>query len=221
MNTTRTLASLVALTLAAPGSAAVLIDFNNVDTDQNVLFADSTSDVATSILAETNQTNTPVTFTNSLGLLANASGQSSATNGSGTLTGTTSVVIASGFKFDAISFNLQGTPGNALPEATSVFVEALNGGNVVGSGTLNLGGNGENRIRIIGDAGEIFTGFRITLGPTGGTVDSISQVRIGGVAAIPGGPAVPEPATWAMMLGGFAMLGAAARWRGRAAVTFA
>lgn len=221
MKTIGTLVSLVALTLAAPASAAVLIDFNNVDTDQNVLFADSTSVVASSIIAETNQTNTPVTFTNTLGLLANASGQSSATNGSGTLTGTTSIVIASGFKFDAISFNLQGTPGNAIPEATSVFVEALNGGDVIGSGTLDLGGNGENRIRIVGDAGEIFTSFRITLTPTGGTVDSISQVRIGGVAAFPGGPAVPEPTTWAMMLSGFGMLGAAARRRTRPAVTYA
>jgi hypothetical protein len=36
-----------------------------------------------------------------------------------------------------------------------------------------------------------------------------------------GGEVVPEPATWAMMIGGFGMLGAAARRRGRTAVAFA
>ena len=33
--------------------------------------------------------------------------------------------------------------------------------------------------------------------------------------------AVPEPATWAMMIGGFGLIGAAARRRTRANVTFA
>jgi hypothetical protein len=33
--------------------------------------------------------------------------------------------------------------------------------------------------------------------------------------------AVPEPATWAMMIGGFGMLGAAARRRARSSVTYA
>jgi hypothetical protein len=32
---------------------------------------------------------------------------------------------------------------------------------------------------------------------------------------------VPEPATWAMMIGGFGLLGAAARRRRRIAVSFA
>jgi hypothetical protein len=35
------------------------------------------------------------------------------------------------------------------------------------------------------------------------------------------GNAVPEPATWAMMIGGFGLLGAAARRRGRTSVVFA
>ncbi len=36
----------------------------------------------------------------------------------------------------------------------------------------------------------------------------------------PGG-AVPEPASWAMMVGGFSLIGGALRSRRRAAVTFA
>ena len=47
---------------------------------------------------------------------------------------------------------------------------------------------------------------------TDGTgVDDIRQVRLGVVSAV--GTAVPEPATWAMMLGGFAVLGTALRRR--------
>ncbi|NNM77059.1 PEP-CTERM sorting domain-containing protein [Sphingomonas sp. ID1715] len=210
--------STAALAFGAPASAAVLIDFNNVSTNENVLFGSSTNVPSTSIVAATNQSNTAVTFTNALGLLANASGQSSTALASGVLTGTTSVLIANGFTFDAASFNLQGIPGNSLPEATSVFVEALNGSNVIGSTTLALGGSGENRIRIVGNAGEVFTGFRITLNPTGGGVDSLSQVRLGGVSAL---AVVPEPASWAMMLGGFGLLGASMRRRQRTRVTYA
>jgi hypothetical protein len=33
--------------------------------------------------------------------------------------------------------------------------------------------------------------------------------------------AIPEPATWAMMLGGFGLLGAAARRRSRTTLTYA
>jgi len=36
-----------------------------------------------------------------------------------------------------------------------------------------------------------------------------------------GAPAVPEPATWAMMIGGFGMMGAALRRRQKVAVTYA
>ena len=45
------------------------------------------------------------------------------------------------------------------------------------------------------------------------------QVRNGGVVVPPVG-GVPEPATWAMMLGGFGMVGGALRRRQRTAVTF-
>jgi hypothetical protein len=46
---------------------------------------------------------------------------------------------------------------------------------------------------------------------------SLSGVAVAAVA----GPRVPEPATWAMMISGFGLLGAAARRRTRTGVTFA
>jgi hypothetical protein len=42
-----------------------------------------------------------------------------------------------------------------------------------------------------------------------------------GFIGVTGTPAVPEPASWALMLGGFGMIGGAMRSRRRAAVTFA
>ena len=48
--------------------------------------------------------------------------------------------------------------------------------------------------------------------------DSISIDAVIGAGA---GTAVPEPATWAMMIGGFGLLGAAARRRVRTSVTYA
>ena len=199
-----------ALALAAsPANAAVVISFANVTTDQNVLFASSTKTASPTLIANTNQSNTAVTFANVLGLIANASGQSSTTNGNGRLTGVTSVNIASGFRFTTAEFNVAGINGNALLQASSIFVEAIGvGGNVIGSQILPpLDGNGENRIGISGTMGEMFTGFRITLAPVGAGVDALSQVRLGGVGA------VPEPATWMMMLFGFGLIGGAMRRR--------
>lgn len=211
--------SALAVLAAAPASAAVIIDFNNVATAENVLFAASTAVPTPTLIAQTNQSNVAVTFANSLGLLANASGQSSTTNGNGVLVGLTSVTIANGFIFSAAEFNIPGIPGNPPPtEATSVFVEALGlGGGVLGSATLGISGEGQNRIRIVGTAGEVFTGFRITLAPVGGGVDALSQVRLGGVAAV---AVVPEPATWSMMIGGFGLMGAAIRRHRKVRVTY-
>ena len=60
--------------------------------------------------------------------------------------------------------------------------------------------------------------YQITLSgtPSLGQPQSLSVV-----AQLVGVNAVPEPATWAMMIGGFGMLGAAARRRTRTTVTYA
>jgi hypothetical protein len=52
-------------------------------------------------------------------------------------------------------------------------------------------------------------------GPVAGVPETIYVRTSAGVIA------VPEPATWAMMLGGFGLLGSAARRRSRAVVTYA
>lgn len=213
-----------ALTAATPAFSAVIIDYNNVQTAENVLFSASTNASSPTLVADTNQSHIAVTFANILGLFADASGQSSTTTYQGKgnlpayLAGTTSVTIASGSTFTAAEFNIPNIPGKAPPpEATSVIVEALFGNSVLKTTTLALGGAGQDRIRIVGDNNEVFTGFRITLLPTDAGVSALTQVRLGGFGTL----AVPEPATWAMMLGGFGFMGAAMRRRRRTTVTFA
>jgi hypothetical protein len=203
----------LALAFAVPSQATVVISFDGVQTDQNVLFAASTSTPAQTLVAATNQTKTAVTFANTLGLLANASGQSSTTVDENGLMGITTVTIAPGSTFSTALFNVDGVPGNPPPaESTSVLVEALGlGGSVLGFNTLSLDGAGENRIGISGTMGEVFTGFRLTLNPTASYVSSLSQVRLGGVAS-PTAP-VPEPAAWMMMILGFGGIGLAMRKR--------
>ena len=204
----------LALTLVAlPANAAVIISLqNNVTTDENVLFAFSTETASKTLIANTNKSKVAVTFKNESGLIANASGQSSTTNADGVLVGTTSVNIASGFSFSTAEFQVPGIPGLPPPdEATSIFVEAFGvDGNVIKSELFNISGFGENRIGISGTDSEIFTGFRISLNPFGAGVDALSQVRIGGVSKV---GAIPEPATWMMMLFGFGVVGAAMRRR--------
>jgi hypothetical protein len=90
---------------------------------------------------------------------------------------------------------------------------------------------------LIDDAGTAFTfnnqaitgdgrfGFQAINGQTiasvsftvnGDGIQEVRQIRVGPAVA-----AVPEPATWAMMLGGFGLIGAASRRRVRTSVTFA
>ncbi|HEV2569460.1 PEPxxWA-CTERM sorting domain-containing protein [Sphingomonas sp.] len=53
------------------------------------------------------------------------------------------------------------------------------------------------------------------------TLDNVYLCTTGACGAVTPPPGVPEPATWAMMLSGFGLLGAAARRRARSSVTCA
>lgn len=203
-----------------PASAAVVISTAGITTDQNVLFVQNTTLSPTQI-GFTNQTNTQVTFSNPLGLIAPTSGHAfvyNTTAGNETyLLGATTFALDPLNFFTGAEFNLPGVPGNPPPtEATSVLVEALGLGlNVIGSGTIALDGNGQNRISVVGTAGEQFRGIRLTLAPSDGAVGSLEQVRLRGVGVI------PEPATWLTMLAGFGALGFAMRRRRNVTVSFA
>jgi hypothetical protein len=58
----------------------------------------------------------------------------------------------------------------------------------------------------------------------GGTLTSLSgtlTMGTDGTYGYPAAAAVPEPATWAMMIGGFGLIGAASRRRARTSITYA
>ena len=73
--------------------------------------------------------------------------------------------------------------------------------------TADVDSSGQNFFGIIADASTPITSVEITAG-AGTQIASIGQFRLGGISA-----AVPEPASWAMLLVGFAALGATMRRR--------
>ncbi|HEU4968186.1 PEPxxWA-CTERM sorting domain-containing protein, partial [Sphingomonas sp.] len=67
------------------------------------------------------------------------------------------------------------------------------------------------------DAGDLITA--VSFDTSGSGVGDIRQVRLGAFAGAI--PSVPEPATWAMMIAGFGLIGGALRRRARATLRFA
>jgi hypothetical protein len=200
-----------ALGAASPASAAIIIDVGGNDAmGETVQF--NTDQSGQTVTGTTNQSNTGVIFSNTLGLQTGGVGQAVVTNSnSDVLTGITTVDLAGAALANYIEFNIPGIPGNPPPaEASSVFIEALSadGLTVLASRTFGsppLSGNGQNFFNITGTNGDTFGGFRITLNPTGAGVSALQNVRVSS--------AVPEPTTWAMMLVGFGAVGYSMRRR--------
>ena len=118
--------------------------------------------------------------------------------------------------FTAIEFNLEAS-GITGPDGVPVW--AFMSVDFLGSGSANLGSfnlaNGENKFRIYGDAGEVFSRVNFNLFDANSMtanargLDGIKQVDL---ILGPGAP-IPEPASWAMMIAGFGLIGAAMRRR--------
>ena len=94
----------------------------------------------------------------------------------------------------SISFTLSALDHLGNPESIDPFM-------------FTLDPNGENKFAFEALNGETLTNLGYTI--TGGSAGSIRQVRIASTEA--GVPPVPEPATWGMMLLGFAGVGMALR----------
>jgi hypothetical protein len=197
-------AAVLPVLVAAPASAATVIacgGSNCVTTDENVLLTNATNQ--TSVTGITNQTGTEVVFTSSGNTLNANNGQSSLSAFDGLLESIT-VMLAGGATFQTAEFNLFPLTGNNQNEAGSVVFEFASGA----SESFALSGNGNNWFGITAGTNEQLTGFTVLTGPEGRGVDSLRQLRFGGI-----GGAVPEPATWAMMLFGFGGIGFAMRRR--------
>jgi hypothetical protein len=125
-----------------------------------------------------------------------------------------------GYAFTAIDFNLN---VDGVNRSNPFYVDIV--ATLVGGGTELLDnvelGNGQNKFYVYGDSGELiqsltFTGWRDTTNITQGYIIDIRQVDVDSMAY------APEPASWAMMIAGFGLIGASMRRRkGQAKVRFA
>jgi len=199
-----------------PAAASVVINSGPgaIQPDENVLFNNGPVPGFT-LEGITNQTNTLVSITGGETLVA---------SGGQARLDTTDGTISSPFTFNTFTNQLVGFD---LSNAGLAFTQAefrLFGGTAT-SATLTF----------VDTDGEIFT-QALTIPASGffsaqaidgqlidffsvaanGTIGDVRQVRIGGVTDIGGGgsgAAVPEPATWAMMIVGFGAAGAMMRRR--------
>ncbi len=131
---------------------------------------------------------------------------------------TLTISMADGSGFTALEFALQflGVDvSNQNPGTLNITVNLLGGGTAVKSYD-DFTNTGNRSFYFSGDAGEVFTSVVLSAAPD--RFDQLKQTDISLVVAPP--LAVPEPASWAMMIGGFALVGAAAR-RHRTAISFA
>jgi len=113
--------------------------------------------------------------------------------------------------FTALSFNMQKAKGDDFTATINVYDLA----NTLLATFTPTVGNGQNKFFLHGDNGEVFS--KVTFDAGTGAFSSVRQFDL--ILADVAG-AVPEPATWAMMIGGFALIGASMRRR-KVAISFA
>lgn len=159
----------------------------------------------------TNQTNTLVTFTGIEALATLAQGQARITGADGNIS-QLSFGLNPGFGFTEVEFNIFGG-GNASTAslATLTFTDQF-GGTFAADYNLD---NNSNWFSAASFDNQLITNVSILLN---GSVPDIRQVRIGGISEIDGlnpGGVIPEPASWAMMMAGFGLVGGAMRRRQR------
>lgn len=108
--------------------------------------------------------------------------------------------LQGGGLFDEVELNLFGTNG-----ATADFTLTDDAGQVFTFSNIALS-NGENRLGFEAILGQQIANVSFAL--TSGTITDVRQVRLG-VSQPVGG--IPEPASWALMMAGFGLTGAALR----------
>lgn len=142
-----------------------------------------------------------VNFTSDNGLLETNTGAATIFTASGDLLSQLTFTLLTG-SFTAAEFNLEGGSIKAM----DIVLSTSSGASKVISIT---NANGSNIFDIIADPGESFTGASFVATAPNGFKD-FKQLRL---VLAPGTAPVPEPATWGMMLLGFAGIGMAMRRR--------
>lgn len=203
---------LAALCVGSPALAA--IDIHNapgaIQPHENVLLTPGTGQ---SVFGETNHTHSDVTFMSladgvDLGVFSNGQARVEAID---VPLDTLTFFLTDGGTFDTVEFDLH-KAANATGSVTVTFLGSFAGGST--SQTFDLG-NGNNWFSAETTGGDHISS--VIFDTSGLGVDDLRQVRLGGILGADGSPgAVPEPASWALMLGGFGVVGGAMRHRRRA-----
>lgn len=211
-----------ALALAAPASAAIIVDEHPYENpDPLVGIHNVANQSGTTVTGYLNGTtllydfgSTPVET-----LAINGSGHATVEALDGGMYALTMTPQDPAGNFSAIDFNVGVPTGATLRDVKAVgpvadwvsFHLVLSDDSVWNSGPYELGGN--NMFLIFGNAGEVFKSITWR----GWTDDDmLTAAQFHDVRQIDLNPAlapVPEPTTWAMMIAGFGLVGAAMRRR--------
>ena len=205
-------------TIIVPGTQDLLYSAFNVSTQGSLIASTTVPGAALTFSAVTRS----AVYLNSFGTLDfyyQIARTGPGTFSSGTINAFTAFDF-SGYEVDALvsAADIDGTgffiAANNPPSSTTTVGRSASGATM----QTNFGTNGLDGMEV--SATYIFRtnarNFAV------GTFGVINGSTYSGLAFAPAGPAVPEPATWAMMLVGFALTGAAMRYRRRATkVTYA
>lgn len=188
--------------IAVPAAATITIfdSPGKVQPKENVLFQ-AGNPVGFNAFGVTKKSHTGITFLGTEPLLTPSNGQARVEAADGGLMSLDFFATLSTLGFSAVEFNIFGTHATAKNVTLSFFDQFNN----VFSGTFSIG-TGQNFFSALATDNEIISKIQIRLD---GNVHDMKQFRV--TPATIGN--VPEPASWAMLLVGFGLVGAAARRR--------
>jgi hypothetical protein len=210
---TAAIAAVFAFTSPATAAITIFNSAGNLQPSENVLIDAGLT--GQTVFGHTNNSNTSVSFlslTSGINLEGFANGQARV-EGIGSSLDALRFFLTSNQGFGEVEYDLH----QAASDTDTVNVTVY-GSFGTETRTFDLG-NGNNWFSAQTSGGDLITA--VAFDTSGSGVDDIRQVRLGLVAGVTPPPAVPEPATWAMMLGGFGLLGATARRRSRTPATTA
>ncbi len=202
-------AALAAFAISALPAAATIVIYQTpgaVQPAENVLFQGAPP-IGNTVIGFTNVTNTRVTFIGTEPLATPSAGQARITGVDGNLS-QLSFALDPGLGFKEVEFNIFGTGATA----TQVLLSFTDQFGSIFSGTYTIG-SGQNYFSARAFDNQFITSVNLALN---GSARDVRQFRIGGIGDStidPGGGSVPEPASWAMMMAGFGLVGAAMRRR--------
>ena len=202
---------------AAPSSAATIVNCATtegdcINTDENVLLNNGTNQ--TSVTGMTQTSGVSVLFASNGNLLNSASGQA-VVSASDLVLENLTFKLLDGATFQTAFFNITPLNGQQNAFETASLIFTFSDGT---TSTQAVAGNGNNQFGVTADAGVGISSVRFVAQGAGLGVESLRQLRLGGVSRV---PAVPEPATWAMLIAGFGIVGGAVRRRNKVQLRFA